>query len=482
VTALLDLRPNVRHTRTMVEGGDGARLGRGAGFGIAAVGLEKAVALGIALYLPRHLGLPDYGRYAFLVSYLSFFQVLPDAGLEAVLVARLARAGAAAANVAGGGALVRLAVSVVGATVGLAVLRVATGDGDLVHAGAVAAVGFAATAGTPYRVLVRGRLRLGQYVTLIGAQATLAIAFLGLAIARGGGLVAVFGAVSTAALIAVILGRLLVGRGVRLHVDTDLARGLVREGWPLVGTTLALLGAQQVLQLLLLRLDGAAAVGLLGGAQKLMDAVGLLPQAVMIVILPALALAASRPEGAARSARDAARALVIVLVPPAAILALWAETILASVLGAPFAAAATVLRILAPMALLGATGAVITNLLIAVGQQRVLVRVTAVAAVAIVALGAALVPAYGPAAVATALLVATAAGQIALVLLPATGAAVGLVLAGVVRPIVLGIFASAAVLATGASLAPGVALLLAAYGAGLIATGTVTRADLARWA
>src|SRR5438034_779142 len=69
-------------------------LGGRAVHGILALGLEKTVALGIALYLPRHLGLADYGRYAFLLSYLGFFQALPDAALEAVLVARLARASA----------------------------------------------------------------------------------------------------------------------------------------------------------------------------------------------------------------------------------------------------------------------------------------------------------------------------------------------------------------------------------------------------
>src|SRR5947207_4228126 len=69
-------------------------LGGRAVHGILALGLEKTVALGIALYLPRHLGLADYGRYVFLVSYLGFFQALPDGALEAVLVARLARAAA----------------------------------------------------------------------------------------------------------------------------------------------------------------------------------------------------------------------------------------------------------------------------------------------------------------------------------------------------------------------------------------------------
>src|SRR5262245_31997889 len=130
-------------------------LGGGALFGLAAVGFEKVVALGIALYLPRHLSLPDYGRYALLLSYLGFFQVLPDTSLEAVLVARLARTPGDPRPTAGRGAATRLAVSLLGGSLGVGVLALVTGDLALVGAGIVGAAGLAVAAGNPYRVLLR---------------------------------------------------------------------------------------------------------------------------------------------------------------------------------------------------------------------------------------------------------------------------------------------------------------------------------------
>src|SRR2546428_10461147 len=78
-----------------------------------------------------------------------------------------------------------------------------------------------------------------------------------------------------------------------------MRRALIAEAWPLAASTLAVMGAQQVLQLLLLRLHGAPEVGLLGGARKLTEAIGLLPQALMLSVLPALSLAAATPAGAA---------------------------------------------------------------------------------------------------------------------------------------------------------------------------------------
>src|SRR5881396_1853763 len=186
-------------------------LGGRAVHGILALGLEKTVALGIALYLPRHLGLADYGRYVFLVSYLGFFQALPDAALEAVLVARLARAAAGDVGaLAGRGARVRLA---------LVLLALTVHDAELLSGGAVGAAGLRASAATPYRALLRARLRMGGYVGLLAAQAALAVGLLAAVVVAGGGLVAVFVAVGASAVAGLGLGRLLVGPGARLAPD-----------------------------------------------------------------------------------------------------------------------------------------------------------------------------------------------------------------------------------------------------------------------
>src|SRR5439155_1030093 len=249
-----------------------------------------------------------------------------DAALAAGLVARLARAAADEAGaLAGRGARVRLAVSLVGGVAGLALLALAVHDAELLCGGVVGAAGLVASAATPYRALLRARLRMGGYVGLLAAQAALAVGLLAAVVVVGGGLVAVFAAVS----------------------------------------------------------------------------------------------AAATPAGAAGAAREAARGLVIALLPPAAALALWAEPVLTGFFGPSFAAAAPVLRVLAPATLLGATGAVLTNLLVAVGRQRTLLRVTAGAAAGMIALGAALVPTYGAVGAAVAFVAVGLSWQVAMLAPPA---------------------------------------------------------------
>jgi len=454
-------------------------LAGGAALGLLAVALEKLTALGIALYLPRHLGLDDYGRYALLVSYLGLFQALPDASLEAVLVTQLARAGGSAV-LAGKGTVVRIVVSLVGAVAALATLTAATGDAALVRAGAIAALALAASAVNPYRVLLRARLELGRYLGLVAGQAFLGVALLAAVVQSGGGLVAVFGALATAALAGLALGRLLVGGGVRIAADAPLARELLRAAWPLAGTTAALTAAQQVLSLVLVRTHGAAAVGLLGGAQRLIDALALVPQALMVSVLPALSRAAAAPDAATARAREAAHLLALVIVPVTAALILWAEPVLVHAFGEAFVAGAPTLRWLAPVALVGATGTVTTNLLLALGMQGILLRVALGAAVVMAAAGAWIVPAAGAPGAAAVLLATWIGGQLALLALPATRPYVAPVLAGAARPAVVGAVAACTAVWSSQP-ASAAALFVAAYGALLVMTGTLTTADLTRW-
>jgi len=455
-------------------------LGREGLWALAGVVTEKLVALGIALYLPRHLGLDGYGEYALVLSTLAVFQALPDASLEAVLVTRLARAPAPAA-LAGRGAFVRLGASLAGAALGLAVLLAVTGDRATAGAGAVGALGFAANAASPYRAILRARLALGRHLVLAAAQAGLAIVLLALVVRAEGGVVPVLAATSAASVVGLVLGRALVGPGARWAADAALARAMAADAWPFAGTTLSLVAAQQVvLPALLVRLHGPGAVGLLAGAQKLVEAVGFIPQALMLSVLPALSAAAARPGGAVATAREATRVLVVAIAPAALVLAVHARELLVLALGPALAPAAPVLRALAVVGVLGATGTVIANLLLALGLQRALLRVTIGSALAMVALGVALVPSWGATGAAVAAVVAMASGQGALAVGARTGPDVRPVLAAAARPLAVACGSVAAGAAVGGPVGALVAIV-AIYPAALVASRTVTRADVARW-
>ena len=62
---------------------------RGGLFGLITLVVEKGVALLLVVGLARVLSPVDYGRYSFLIAYLTLFQVLADLGTETILLRRL---------------------------------------------------------------------------------------------------------------------------------------------------------------------------------------------------------------------------------------------------------------------------------------------------------------------------------------------------------------------------------------------------------
>jgi len=455
-------------------------LGRGAALGVVATGLDRVAALAIALWLPRHLGLEDYGRYTLVLMLLAFFQTLPDTSLESVLVARIAREGEDGAWLAGAAATLRAIASLLCGWAGLVAIGLASGDTALAIAALPWALGLWLAAANPYRALFRGELRLGRYLGIVAAQTAASIAALVVVVRGGGGLAGVLGTGAIGGAAALVTGRLLATTRARYRIDRDVAQELMRAAIPLAATTLVLVGAQQVVQVLLLRAHGANAVGLVGGAQRLVDAVNLLPQAVVVGLLPALAQASSNL-ATIRTAREAARVLAVILAPIVTALAIWPSPAVTTLLGPSFAPAAPVLRILAGVAVLAASGQVLTALLVAEVRERLLLSATIVSALATIVLGAILVPPLGARGAASAAAIGMLAGQLTLLAIPATRAAAYRVLQAMVRPLALAGAAAWAVVALGWSVPLGPLLLVALYGVAVIVTRTVTWRDVVRW-
>ena len=455
-------------------------LARGAVLGGVATGLDRVAALGIALWLPRHLGLDDYGRYTLVITLLAFCQTLSDASLESVLVARIARDREVGPWLAGAAVPVRAITSLAFGLAGLVAIGLASGDRGLAVDAMPWALGLWLAAANPYRALLRGELRLGRYLGTVAAQTAATVAALVIVLRAGRGLAGVLttGAVGAAA--GLITGRLLAGGGARPRLDRTVAWTLVQAAAPLAGTTLVLVGAQQIVQILLLRTHGPDALGLFGGAGRLVDAANLLPQAVVVALLPALARSAGST-AAMLTASEATRGLALLLAPVAATLVVWAAPVLTTLLGPSFATAAPVLRVLAVVTLLAGTGQVLTALLVAEGRERILLGTTSASAILTVVLGAALVPAFGAVGAAAAAAVGMLGGQLGLVVLAGTRPAALGVLRAMARPLVLGAGAAALALALGWGVPIGPLLLVAVYGTAVAVTRTATWRDVVRW-
>jgi O-antigen/teichoic acid export membrane protein len=459
---------------------DARRTGRAATFALIATAVEKGGAMLLLLLIARILGTDDFGRYAAIMTLVAFVQLAAAFGQEPVLVRLLAQRAPAERGMLLEGALAMRLVFAAGGGVLLVVL----GERVLAEVGnvslALAAAGVVAASGAIVRAWFRTEQRL-EWSCLAALANVLAFAT-ALAVARAFGLglegaVGAWGvaqlASSTAAL-AMARGRM----SIRPRWRASVTAALARSGWALALNAVLLTVTLRVGQLIVLRAAGPVEVGYLAAGSRLAEAFALLPEALMLVLLPVLS-------SYDVAARDAQRALSVRVVRWLGLLALTvivavsiaAPALLHALFGPRYVPGTPALRISIWLALLAATGSIFTNLLIARGRERLLLAINAVSSTVTIALSLALVPRFGFVAAAAVALAASVLAQLMLWAVPATRDAVS----ACVRPLRWPLLA-ALTLAVGGPFIPASPALVAlaasaVFVVGVLVTGTITAED-----
>ncbi len=411
-------------TSTAASGLDPHRTARATAFAVAATAIEKGGAMLLLLFIARTLGAEDFGRYAALMALLTFVQLGAEFGQEPVLVRLLAQGAAGdTQRLVGGAMAMRLAFTTIGGAllivVGARLLPI--GAATL----ALAAGGLVATSGAVLRAVFRTEQRLDRLcivalvnvTTFAGALAIARAWDLGLAGAVAAWSVGQLGSSLTATALA---RQILLVRPRWRHAVT--AR-LARSGWALALNALLLTVTFRVGQLVVVDLLGAEQGGYLAAGSRLAEGFALIPEPLMLVLLPAF----SAYDLAARGAQ---RALGVRVVRWLGLFALTvivaastaAPTLVALLFGERYLPAVPVLRVSIWLALLAATGSVFTNLLIARGLERVLLAANAVSSLVTVVLSLVVVPRLGFVGAAAVSLAASLLAQVLLALFPATRA------------------------------------------------------------
>jgi O-antigen/teichoic acid export membrane protein len=397
---------------------------RGGLLGLATLLVEKGVALLLVMALARVLSPVDYGRYGFLLAYLSLFQVLADLGTDTVLVRRLAAHPASRQHVLAAALALRVTLALAAGAGAVALVSwVDGGDADLVRRTALASAALLFVGQPGYRALFRAELRMGAVLAVAAATNGAALVLVALAIALGHGIDGVFVALAVANLggftLAVALGRDLARP--RLALDLPLWRDLLREAWPIGANVLVATVGLRIGPLLVMRLSGPVEVGYLTSASRLTDALNLLADATMLSVYPLLVRhATSRPDALRTLAELTSKLLGVVLLCVAVVVTLTGSEIMALLFGAGFAVAGPVLAVLVWSAPLAALGNVYAHLLVVGGRQGVLFRVNCVGVLVQLVLQLALIATLGLVGAAVAVVATSLASHAALYLLPET--------------------------------------------------------------
>jgi O-antigen/teichoic acid export membrane protein len=288
---------------------------------------------------------------------------------------------------------------------------------------AVAALSLPTAYGGAYRAYFRSTLEIRKVFAIAIGRALVYAAGVVVAVIAGAGLGALFSALSVANLMTfVVVANLLRARVTPgFGFEPAIWRELMRGALPLVANAFAITVSLRIAQVLLMSMRGPVDVGLVSAASRVSESFGILPEALMVTIYPLMAgLHVSDGERLRRTAERSARYLVVAVGVPVTLCAAAGKEIMATLFGAGFAAAGHLLSILAFTALLGAAGTVTVNLLIAVHQERALLRVAMSVAVLGTVVAYFMIREFGVTGAAVAMVISSALSQVALALLPAT--------------------------------------------------------------
>lgn len=378
--------------------GPSAVLARGSAAGIATLVVERGTALILVAVLARMLSLEEFGRYSFVVAYLTIFQILADLGLESVLLRRLTQEPQERARLLATGLLLRFGLAVSAGGIAVALVPWVAERTDLRLLVAAALPAFLWAAQPICRAFLRAEMRLGEVLAIgaSGALATLVLA--GAVLTWSASAAGIFLAMGTAQLLSFAIAARRVGWSPRAagRVDRVTARCLLVESWPVGLNVLVAMAGLRVAPILLMRYRSEVDVGAFASAARLAEALNLLADGALLALFPALArLAASGTEEMRALAAIGARYLTTAFLCLALVFSQIAEPTMSTIFGPRFAYAGPVLAILAWNAVLSALGTLYANLLVIRGRQRVLLALNVVSAVAQIGLQIVLVGRFG---------------------------------------------------------------------------------------
>ena len=357
----------------------------------------------------RRIGPGGNGDYAFAANLLAYFAVVVDFGLGTLVTRDVARDAAGLHRIFRTALALRMRLLAVSmpVMVGIALIYWATGtiDGRALLTTGVLALGLPlAAVNQAYAAVYDAWERIDRRALVVAGTSALTVGLGLVLLAAGLGVagIALAGLISSGVTL-IALGRP-VGFGLlRQSVGTqrDDLRQLVRHALPLMLNSLLATAFIQIDILILQAMQGTAVVGHYNAAYKFLNAMNVLPAAVVLAAFPLMARAAGNPAELARWFTRAWRVLVTAAAGLVVLFFIFAEPWIDTLLGPEFlpetAIALAILIWFLPLSYLNGT---LQYVVIASDRQAKLTPAFLVATLVNLGMNLALVPIWGFAAAA----------------------------------------------------------------------------------
>jgi O-antigen/teichoic acid export membrane protein len=363
------------------------------------------VAVGLA---SRYLGVSDYGAFTVAVVFVSLFVGLTDFGVSTVAAREMAREPENEHRIICNAFTMGIAIAAVVSAVAYALMwAVYAGADDREVREGITILLVQLLAACPVATcrafwIARQRAFMSAFGDI--ASTFTALTLMGFAVALDLGLQGIVWAQAIGYCANALLMLALSARRMRLRFAIDLGwwRRLIRLSAPLGGT--------QVVNDLYFRLDtillsffrSQADVGLYGLAYRIVEGLILLPSYIMITLVPEIARLEPSSPRLRQIVTEAYSAMQIFALPVAIVFVIFAPEVVTIVGGSEFSDAAPALRILVLGVAVSYLNAVFGYVLVGLGRQSLLFRLSLAVLAANVALNLILIPLIGVEGAATA--------------------------------------------------------------------------------
>jgi PST family polysaccharide transporter len=398
--------------------GEGALIRRNTAWLLSDRAFRLGLGLVVNVWLVRYLGADSFGLMSFAQSLVVIFAVLSQLGLETIVVRELVRRPEAEGTIVGTSIALRFVGSLTTlACAGVAAALIRPHDPASFWLTVIfSGMAFAQTLDVleywfQSRSLIPPLAGARMAAGLIGSAAKVA-AIVMQAPLEGIALVIVGEyAVSSLALLAAFVRRPEAPRAWK--ATGAMARELLRESWPLVLNSVAIVISVRVDQMLITSMRGTSENGIYAAAQRLMEVVYYLPVATLAAANPILLRWHGQDMAGYESRlQKVLSALALAGIVIALGISLTSSWIVVTLFGADFREAGPVLMILAWNAPVLFVAVAQTNWFIAHGRQRGLMTRSLVSAALSVTLNLLLIPRLGARGAAISMLVSQLVAQI----------------------------------------------------------------------
>ena len=354
----------------------------------------------VLILIARHLGIASFGRYSFVMAFVTLFQLIADMGVSNILIREVATKKDELGKWLGAAKSLMWGLSFVAFALMVISINLSSSEQEIRYSGYIMGIAVLATFHAVLYSAVFRAFEEMEYMALgYTLHKILLLVLISLAIVLGYQLIGIFVAYLVANLsLWGFYYRIVVRRYIRprLLFDTHIWRTLLIESIPLGLGALLRKAGWQVDILILTRISTIPAVGFFSAAYKIVQSVNLLPVVFAMPLFPVFSkLAVGAPDKFERLYQQSFKLLFLIGVPIALTLSILSEWIVRLAYGAQFLPAAQGLQLLAPTMLFLFVTSTFPYLFIALGRQGLYTFSTGFCLVVNILLDVILIPSYG---------------------------------------------------------------------------------------